>query len=132
MAVFFCDLTEFLSIYRTEIRKNFLTYPAHRTKRKGSRRTSSMKRSDSVQDDSPEKTAHSASSTATGSPVLVSSRHIDDEPIISQRAEHADHLSDSSGDEKRVQFDKKKPVQKIGIEPPDNDSENDDHRKRKG
>lgn len=91
-----------------------------------------MKRRDSSQDDSPEKTVHSASSTATGSPVLVSSRHIDDEPLISQRAEHAEHLSDTSGDEKRVQFNKKNSAPKIGIESPDNDSENDDHRKRKG
>ncbi|XP_037043822.1 anion exchange protein 2 isoform X2 [Bradysia coprophila] len=105
-------------------------YESNRSKRKESRRTSSMKPRDSSQDDSPEKTVHSASSTATGSPVLVSSRHIDDEPLISQRAEHAEHLSDTSGDEKRVQFNKKKSVPKI--ESADNDSENDDHRKRKG
>lgn len=94
-----------------------------------------MKRRDSSQENSPDKTVHSASSTATGSPVstpLVSSRHIEDEPLISQRAGHAEHLSDTSGDERHVQFNKKKASQKEVLESPDNDSENDDHRKRKG
>lgn len=91
-----------------------------------------MKRRDSSQENSPDKTVHSASSTATGSPILVSTRHIDDEPLISQRAGHAEHLSDSSSDERRVQFNKKKTLKKEVLESPDNDSENDDHRKRKG
>lgn len=90
-----------------------------------------MKRPDSSQENIPEQTIHSASSTATGSPVLLSSRQIVDEPLISQRAGHAEHLSDSSGDEKRVQFDRKKSLQKEVLESPDNDTENDDHRKRK-
>ncbi|KAJ6644523.1 Anion exchange protein 2 [Pseudolycoriella hygida] len=110
-------------------------YDTHRTKRNGSRKPSSMKRRDSSQENSPDKTVNSASSTATGSPTstpLVSSRHIDDEPLISQRAGHAEHLSDSSSDERRVQFNKKKANQKEVLESPDNDSENDDHRKRKG
>lgn len=64
---------------------------------------------------------------------MVSSRNIEDEPLISQRAGHAEHLSDSSGDERRVQFNKKKSSQKAEVvESPDNDSDNDDHRKRKG
>lgn len=94
-----------------------------------------MKRRDSSQENSPDKTVNSASSTATQSPVstpLVSSRHIEDEPLISQRAGHAEHLSDSSGDERRVQFNKNKGIVKEPVESPDNDSENDDHRKRKG
>lgn len=93
-----------------------------------------MKRRDSSQENSPDKTVHSTSSTATGSPVStpLGSRHIEDEPLISQRAGHAEHLSDTSGDERRVQFNKKKTLQKEVLESPDNDSENDDHRKRKG
>lgn len=105
---------------------------AHRTKRNGSRKPSSMKRRDSSQENSPDQ--NSASSTATSSPVstpLVSSRHIDDEPLISERAANAEHLSDSSGEERHVQFNKKKVLQKEVVESPDNDSENDDHRKRK-
>lgn len=61
---------------------------------------------------------------------MVSSRHIEDEPLISQRAGRVEHLSDSSGDERRVQFNKKIALQKEIIESTDNDSETD--RKRKG
>ena len=104
-----------------------------------------MKRRDSSKESpnhtSSDNTVTSPSlNTTTGSP-KQSNQHIQDEPVVSERAGYGDHDSDSQEEGRHVQFTKANgdsvPKASDIVDIPENDSyeedfpQNEDHRKRK-